>query len=267
MATGVKPPIIDTTVVAWRDAFAALSAMPVACGITFVILLVLSLLGILIMPDPTAGALSSTHHIVGFISSVIQAFVVAPLAIAVHRYVLLGERAGGYALDLSSPRYMRFVGFAVLINVLLSVPAVVISLLPTDPENIGQGAVGGIVALVLFIIIAIVAVRRAILFPAVAVDAAGATWKNARDDTKGNSWRVLFIMICTSLPVIAISVPLYWVLIKQPAATLGNKIVFAVLTTVIQIPTICAFAAAASHVFRTLADNLARPAGGAGPAA
>ena len=45
-------------------------------------------------------------------------------------------------------------------------------------------------------------------FPAIAVDAVGATWSNARNDTKGHSWRVLFVFICTLLPMTIVTMPL-----------------------------------------------------------
>ncbi len=67
-------------------------------------------------------------------------------------------------------------------------------------ENPGIVALLGLVVLALFIAVVIVTVRRVILFPAIAVDAPGATWSNARHDTKGSSWRVAFIFVCAALP-------------------------------------------------------------------
>jgi hypothetical protein len=261
MATGEKPAIVDTAVAGWRDAFNALAAMPVTCGITFVIMLVLSGLSVLFLPQPMVEEGGAGLGVMNVIVGIIQSFLLAPLAIAVHRYVLLGERATGYALDPSSPRYLRFVGFAVLVNLLLLVPSVIITVAPPEGDNVALGAAGGLAAFVLFIVILIVVLRRAILFPAIAVDAPGASWSNARNDTKGNSWRVFFILLCTVIPVLVVSLPLYWLLMRQAVATPTSRLVFVVLSTIVQVPTICAFAAVASHVFRALADRLARPAG------
>ena len=55
-------------------------------------------------------------------------FLLAPLAIAVHRMVLLGETTDRYALDPSSLRYLRFVGFGILVTVLWSLPNALTSL-------------------------------------------------------------------------------------------------------------------------------------------
>ena len=76
--------------------------------------------------------------------------------------------------------------------------------------------------------------------------------------TMGHSWRVFFIMVCMTIPLLMIILPLTWLLIVPPGVTLGGQIVFAVLSAITQIPTICAFAAAASHIFRALADQLGR---------
>jgi hypothetical protein len=169
MATGEKPSIVGTAVAGWRDAFASIAAMPTTCGITFVLVLALSAANTLV-PQP-AGTESGTAPLVaGFITGIIQSFVIAPLAIAVHRYVLLGEVTAGYAIDPSSPRYLRFVSFAVLINVLMFVPSLIFGIMPADSA---LGAAGGVLAFILVVISIIVLVRRTILFPAIAVDAPG----------------------------------------------------------------------------------------------
>ena len=144
MVTGEKPSIVGTAVAGWRDAFASIAAMPTTCGITFVLVLALSAANTLLVPQP-AGTESGTAPLVaGFITGIIQSFVIAPLAIAVHRYVLLGEVTAGYAIHPSSPRYLRFVSFAVLINVLMFVPSLIFGIMPA---NSALGAVGGVFGL------------------------------------------------------------------------------------------------------------------------
>ena len=258
MASGDKPPIVGTAVAAWRDAFAAIAAMPVISGTTFVLMLIVSGVSAALLPVREAAEAGAALQLASAITSIIQAFLLAPLAIAVHRYVLLGEISTGFAVEPSNPRYLRFVGFAVVLNVLMVVPGIIFAVLPADGPNMALGAVGFLLAFVLFIVIAIVTLRRVILFPAIAIDATGAGWANARNDTKGHTWRVFFIMVCVSIPVIAISAPLFWMLMKPPGVTLGSQIIFVVLSSCLQIPAIAAFAAAASHIFRALADRLAR---------
>src|SRR5262249_47728486 len=120
----------------------------------------------------------------------------------------------------------------------------------------------GFLAFVLVITVIIVVVRRAILFPAIAIDAPGATWSKARHDTKGSSWRVAFIFVLTALPVLVINGLLSWLwLLPTPRAqpSAGSFLLFSVIEAVIAIPALCAFAAAASHIYRARADIMAQP--------
>ena len=190
--------------------------------------------------------------------------LLAPLAIVVHRYVLLGELTDRYPLDPFNARYVRFVGFAVLVNVLWSLPSVIEGYMLDLQQTLGIGSSLGIASIALSVTIIIVVVRRVILFPAVAVDAPGATWSNARRDTKGSSWRVAFILFFVALPALIAAVVLYYFYYFLLGAGFGgaSQLTFAVLRSLLAVPTLCAFAAAASHIFRARADNLARPVAG-----
>lgn len=255
-------PIIGTAVTAWGDAFRAVSTMPVPAGIVFVILMLIAGASMLLIPDPMKLAKTSMPwlQVISLITTIVQGFLLAPLAIAVHRMVLLGETTDRYALDPSSPRYMRFVGFGVLVSLLWSLPNLISSL---TPHSYGLSEVAGIVSFVLVIVVAIVTLRRAILFPAIAVDAPGATWSNARNDTKGHSWRVCFIFVCVALPVLMVSLPLTFTLVAPARFGEPGRLVFGIISPAIQILSICALAAAASHLFKAYASRLIDPRGGA----
>jgi hypothetical protein len=121
-------------------------------------------------------------------------------------------------------------------------------------------SVFGIVAFVLSITVIIVAVRRAILFPAIAIDAPGATWSNAGLDTKGSSWRVVFIFVLTALPIMVIGGPLYWLLLS-PQLDIIDQLLFSVIGSVVGVAALCAFAATASHIYQARADVMTRPSG------
>ena len=103
-------------------------------------------------------------------SSIVQAVLLAPLAIAVHRFVLLGETTSRYPLEPGSSRYLRFVGFAILVKILWLIPSTIESLIPGAENNPAVMAGLGIVVLALFIAVVIIVVRRVILFPAIAID-------------------------------------------------------------------------------------------------
>jgi hypothetical protein len=253
-----KPPIIGTAAVAWEDAFRAIGAMPLVAGTAFVIVILMALTSFWIVSDPYALAASHWLPVYSIVSGIVQGLLLAPLAIAVHRYVLLGETTSRYPLDPFSARYVRFVGFAILVKILWSLPSLIQSFMWDTPEDTGATALLGLVEFVLFVVVVIVTVRRVILFPAIAVDAPGATWSNARRDTKGSSWRVAFIFVCVALPGTILGGLLYWALLSGGLGN-ANQLFFALLGAIVEIPMLCAFAAAASHIFRSRADTLAQP--------
>jgi hypothetical protein len=261
--TEKKPPVIETAVIAWRDAFRAIEDMPVVAGIAFVLYLVMSLAFSAINANPYALVGTPWLHIISIAASIVQAVLLAPLAIAVHRFVLLGEKTNRYPLEPKSSRYLRFVGFAILVKILWLIPSTIESLIAVAGDNTPDLADGlGIVAFVLVITVVIIVVRRAILFPAIAIDAPGATWSKARLDTKGSSWRVAFVFVLTALPVLVVNGLLYWLWLllppqAQPSA--GSLLFFSVVGAVIAIAALCAFAAAASHIYRARADIMTRP--------
>ena len=249
-----KPPVIGTAVAAWADAFNVIGAMPFVVGIALAIMIVVSLVGLAFLPSAYIPAnLWLPAFTVVF--SIIQALLLAPLAIVVHRYVLLGELTDRYPLDPSSTRYMRFVGFAILVKLLGAIPGAIEGVFPNPQAHPGLAFAWAITMVALLVIVAVVVVRRAILFPAIAIDAPGATWSNARRDTKGSSWRVALIFVCVALPAVVISIPL-WYLTVRIGFGHGGRLMFAVVGSVVDVPTLCAFAAAASHIYRARADSL-----------
>ena len=190
-----SPPIIGTAVTAWEDAFRVIAAMPLVAGIAFVIVILLSLASFWLIPHP--GSL--TEPLAAGIHSRFERRKRRAARPARHRGAPLcaAGRADGPlpARPFQCARYVRFVGFAVLVNVLWSLPSVDRRLHAGPAADSGRrGHRLGSRALRCPSSIVIVVVRRVILFPAVAVDAPGATWSNARRDTKGSSWRVAFIL-------------------------------------------------------------------------
>jgi hypothetical protein len=258
-----KPPVIETAVIAWRDAFRAIEVMPVVAGTAFVIYLVMSLAIFAISANPYALIGSRWLPIISLGAGIVQAVLLAPLAIAVHRFVLLGEKTNRYPLEPKSSRYLRFVGFAILVKILWLIPSTIRNSIPAARDNYPVlASVLGFVAFVLVIAVVIIIVRRAILFPAIAIDAPGATWSKARLDTKGSSWRVTFIFVLTALPFLVVDLLLYWLLpplTPQAQPSAGSFVFFSVIGSVVTIAALCAFAAAASHIYRARADIMTRP--------
>jgi hypothetical protein len=107
-----KPTVVETAAIAWRDAFRAIEVMPVVAGIALVFNLVMSLAISAINANPYALVGSPWLPVISIGASIVQAVLFAPLAIAVHRLVLLGEKTNRNPLEPKSSRYLRFAGFA-----------------------------------------------------------------------------------------------------------------------------------------------------------
>lgn len=135
-----------------------------------------------------------------------QSLVLTPLAIAVHRYVLLDEVTQHYALNLTDQRFQRFFGLAIAIQALwlsIAIWFILGHFVFGAPMFWGEPITPGAeerAAWVLFVcfaaalvtgfVVASVILSIVILFPAVAIDARGVGWRNAMDDSKGHTYRI-----------------------------------------------------------------------------
>ena len=255
-----RPSIIGWSVTAWRDAFAAVSQMPVVFGVAILAVLVLSAIGAMVLPRKVGEPTGTWFEVLGFVIGLVQGFLLTPVAIAVHCFVLLGERAGSYRLEPADPRFQRFFFFTVIVQVMVGVPGALLGLV--DKTSGAGAAAAGLIGFVLFVIAAIVMLRTLILFPAIAVDAPGADWRNALQDSKGHSWRILFIVIAVALPLMLIYLPVFFWL-WWPSGPSGGALAFLVVLEAVEIVlAAAAYAALASRLFAQLADRLAAGAGG-----
>jgi hypothetical protein len=201
MASDTQPPAFAIALVGWRDALRAITQMMPVAVPAFLFTLV---------AEVALQLLHSHSLAIEFailpLYWVAQSLVLTPLAIAVHRYVLLEEVTEHYALDRSDPRFQRYFGFAVAVQALWLTLWVWLIIghfvfgwpaLPGEPVPPEAGEHLGWILLVGFagpmltcLIIVRVTLRAAILFPAVATDAPGAGWRNARDDSEEHIFRM-----------------------------------------------------------------------------
>lgn len=196
-----RPTIWQAVVQAWRDALAALRALSGPAQIAFFIYLVASVTRHLLLPV-VPGATTAT--LLGeFVLSIVQAFLLTPFLIAVHRFIILGETQR-YVLAPGEHRFQLFFMWSIALSLMMWVPPFLISALPLRPAPVLTLAFG-LGSLVYIVMVTIVSLRLVVLFPAIAVDAPGATWRNAMADTKGNAWRILFIVLLAALPLIVLA--------------------------------------------------------------
>lgn len=265
-ATQVRPRVIASAVAAWRDAFAAISAMPVVIGVAAVAILLLLAISSAFVPR-RMDQVGLGSELLAFLVGMAQSFLLTPAAIAVHRFVLLGERSENYRLEPHNPRFRRYLVFAIIVQLAIAVPGALVGI-ADDPSGLAPTVVD-FVGLMLFIFAVSVLLRTLILFAAIAVDAPGANWSNAMLDSKGHTWRLLLIVIAVALPAVAAYVVVLVALGLPEAPSGGALAVLVVLEAGVTVLTTTAYVALASRLFAAWGDRLAgtsseAPAGPAG---
>jgi len=258
-ADGVSEPSVGQwAATAWRDALAAFQQMPGVLGIAALASFVIHLVAFPLF-------MFESHSLGGNVAStlalLLDSFVMTPAAIAVHRFVLLGECATKYRLEPSEPRFRRFFFFVFMINLVTSVPVTLAILADTYiPGKLGNGVALLFVAMV--VVGMILVLRSLLLFPAVAVDAPGVAWTNALQDTKGHTLHMLVIVFLTGIPLVIglklFSGALYYVLSSLGALTL-SRFVAAMVQTIEALLTAVLYAGLASRMFAAFGDRLKAP--------
>jgi hypothetical protein len=129
--------------------------------------------------------------------NLVQAFLLTPYAIAVHRFIILGEKTKRYRIAPADPKFRRFFCLWLTLWALYLAPAAISALLPAleTPFNL-------LLKVVLLIPVFVLAIRAIVLFPAVAVGAPSADWRQAIADTGGHVWRIFFIILGAMLPLV-----------------------------------------------------------------
>lgn len=232
-----KLPIWQTALLGWQDGFRALGEMPKMAikGLAVVVVCLLAAFPLArhIPIDKSVGI-----ELFKFGLSIVQVFFLAPVAIAVHRYVLLGEITETYFPDPASARFRRFFLFGVLLEAIW---------LPATLSN-------GLLSLLLFCLAVFFGARLIMLFPAVAIDGHGANLSGAWRTSSGHFWRIFATVVLSMLPVLLIFAPARGYL-GEAGIVLGALLVpFGVVIATFVAP------ALASHLYRWLVQRADQPA-------
>ena len=128
----------------------------------------------------------------------LQDILIIPVEIEIYRLLILRE-APVNAWANSPPRMLRMVGWTILLWALKSLPPYLSNFTTSQVANI-------IATIAVVVLIIVLLVRFAILFPAIAVDAPGASLGNVWADTKGRIWLIVKTYLIWYLPLLAIVV-------------------------------------------------------------
>jgi hypothetical protein len=255
-----RVPIVATILKAWADAFRAIAAMPAVALFALVILAVVGVVAwwvsvaVLLNPGRTVleWLASPTWFVLFLINTSLQIVLLAPLCIAVQRFVIRRDIARRYPLNPLRPSYLNYVAVALAINLAFRLPDLMRVLAPyvlTLSVWIELGI--WLLTLALMIAVLIVALRRIALFAAIAVNAPNATWRGIAPADAGNTFRIMLIMLAIWLPgaIYGFLVNSYFPL---PGSPYTGGIVLALLIWLPQLPIIGAFAAASARIFMAL---------------
>jgi hypothetical protein len=130
-----------------------------------------------------------------FLLDAAQRFLLMPYYLAVHRLIILDEVARSYRFAPRALAFQRYYWLNIAFDFLFFLPMITAPLLGLARlgSQIAFFAISAVIVVVLFL-------RLIIAFPAFAVDAPGASLKNAGADAKGHLWRTAFIILLAHLP-------------------------------------------------------------------
>lgn len=250
MAKRGRLPILRGVRLAYRDIGRVARAMPRLTGVVLVILLTFNLLELVIPRFVFEWPLAD------FVFGAARAFMLTPFLIAVHRYIILDEVTPHYHLAPQEKRFLRFFAWTLVPTLILAAGSFLQMLLTAAALPPGVVSFAGGVALIvgLFVIL-----RLLILFPAIAVDAPGATARKAFADSKGFFWDTFFIFMVAMLPLIVLTMLL--VVLEYPLELRGSvPALWTVLEvadkTIVDLIAYPLYVAIASRIFQALADEV-----------
>jgi hypothetical protein len=188
-----------------------------------------------------------------------EAFLMTPVLLACHRFVILGEITQDYGRALFTLRFWRFFRLSAVIVAMAFVPVLVTRWLLLD-DVISLLALGaGVVASVA------VSLLLSLLFPAIAVDGPGASIRNAIADLWGNVWHIFWVSVISVLPLLIAIIVVAGIqaMIFEDLNALLRYVAFAPLEGAMTAATEVLLVLIASRFYLALGDRLRQP----GPAA
>jgi hypothetical protein len=194
-----------------------------------------------------------TRYLFGFLRACLGGLVLAPLAIAIHRYVLLGEVGTSYSFNPSDRRLVRFVGAEIIYSAVFFAPLAAASI-AMDTWKLSLPALGGVLSAIAVVIV--IGIRLLMIFPAIAVDAPGASWGNALADSRGKTLRLFCTLVLAALVVL---IPTYSLSVIIPTSHSMGWNIFSLAQSASHILYIAVTAAIVSLFFRVIGQRLKQP--------
>jgi hypothetical protein len=190
----------------------------------------------------------------GLLQDAIWAFLLTPIVIAIHRFVILGEITPNYGLDIGAPAFRLMFIWLFGLRVFSGLPFTLLGALQALGFSPQATAIPFASAL---IVATTLLLRLTILYPAIAVEAPGATASHAFADTKGQGLRIFAIFLLALVPWMFAVITIV-TLLGPGARVIGSAaaVISLVVGGVVQMAVACLSAAVASHAFMDLAAQV-----------
>ena len=252
--------MISLTRTACGDIVRVFRAMPNVALVAFTILLGLDALGLWS---------HGMHPFAILVINLLGMLFLSLYSIAVHRFVILGDVAAHYPFAFGR-RGWRFVvtglllTLAAVVPMLLTVPVFVIVHYLVTLSALSWVLIAAEAAAI--VTVCIFAARLSVLFPAIAVDAPGASWMNALADTQGYAFRIFItyvIGVLLFLLVVVLAMGALWsgativaLVTSTSTGVVAGRVGMHVGIAALSVVQITFFVALASRIFQTVADRL-----------
>jgi hypothetical protein len=184
----IKPSFLFVLRSAWTDTLVSLSRLRFLALIVFLICVAEQLARAFLLPDGRLG--ETLDALVGAASLL----AVVPYQIAINRLIILGEVTTNYSFAANANRVRRFLAWTAALWIATIAPILVFGLLP-----VGLGVA---LAVAVVVVGTVVLLRLILLFPAIAVDATGASATNAFADSNGRLWFIVRSALVAFIPMI-----------------------------------------------------------------
>ncbi|RTL62117.1 MAG: hypothetical protein EKK42_32845 [Pseudonocardiaceae bacterium] len=179
---------------AWRDTLSTLKQLRYLAFIVFLIWVAELVAWSFLLPDGGLG------KILNVLLSLIPPLATVPYQIAIFRLIILGEPTAGYSFRANINRVHRYLTWSLVLWAATTVPGLVFDLLPLSNSLNASLSIAFSVAAVVAII------RLILLFPAIAVDASGASVANAFADSSGHFWFIVRSTLVAWLPFMIVAI-------------------------------------------------------------
>jgi hypothetical protein len=249
-------PIVSTLVAAYRDFGCLLTAMRVLMLCAFLIVLATSVAADLVPQRLWDQQLAG--EALGLAQNAVEAFLLTPIFIAIHRFVILDKITSNYTVPIGEPAFGIFFGWLLALKVLVGLPIDLLGVVETLDWSLPASTLTFAVALIAAVCVSL---RLTILLPALAVEAPGATLLHALADTKGHVLQVLVLFSLALAPWVAANIGGVF-LLGRGAMITGSPlaILSLVMGGVLQTITLSLAAVIASYAFMALAAQVKRTA-------